>query len=360
MNLRALKHPKPESPVRKSSSKMVIVQQTHEGLRVRKTDDSPVFIKTVFTLVMLTLLGMIAYHTFVSDATVAFYVLGPGVVAILAILGYMHLSHEQLEITLSHLTLVHWPFKPKVFSLGSVRDFQAIHNPASSDDTGWTFVFSTDTGDFAACQNIDPVSMEEIRSLVQRYFPTVLQPLGASYVGHESAKKRSVISRQVGQGMQYWMPQPVALVFKGVIAIAFIVYVAVGALSDASSSPVWERLWHALSQYANLLINAAVVLVTITASALKNRYIEVNHGVFVVGERPFGQRYEYQLSDIGDVLPAEPSLTTKNTPQSGLDVVILGVKTRLFDGLSRFEAVNLAAELRSAIGLRRGYGRVGS
>lgn len=264
------------------------------------------------------------------------------------------------SVTKTHLSVVRWPFKPKVFSLGSVRDFQAIHNPASSDDAGWTLVFSTESGDFAACQNIDRDSMEEIRSLVQRYFPMVMQPLGVSYATHEPAKKRKVLSRQVGQGMQYWMPQPVALAFKGVIAVAIIVYVAIGALSDASSSPVWERLWHALTQYANALINALVALVTIAASSLKNRYIEVTQGLFVVGERPFGQRYEYQLSDIGDIQPSEWLLTTKNTPQCGLDVVICGVNTRLFQGLSRHEAVNLASELRSAIGLRRGYGRQSS
>ncbi|MHB1461578.1 MAG: hypothetical protein ACYC1M_09885 [Armatimonadota bacterium] len=360
MNLRLLQSPKPESPVQNKRSKMVKIDQTHDGLHVARRGLDSVFV-TVGSLTIITfMLWLYGRIDSSPDMLVAFMFLVPVAVLLLLVFAAMAMNSETLHMNLNNLTITRGLFYRKVLSLGAVKDFRAVHSITSSEQSGWVFVFSAEDGDYSVCRNIDIASMEQIQTLVRKYFPNVMQPLVVSRVGMEQVGKRRVQSRAVNLGVQYWLPQSHTSTLQALGAVVVIVMILVNIISQISGPPQWSKVWELFEQMGIFLIKASAVLAPFVISALKSVYIEVNSSALVIGERPFGKHEEYAFAEIGDIRPSDWSLTTKYTPQCAIEVVIRGVTTRLFDGLSRQEAAALSDELRSAIGLRRGYGRQGS
>lgn len=363
MNFRFIQTPIPEVPVRKRRSKSITIDQTHDGIRVVKHIDNPVLIRAVILFIivgMLALYAVTAHFPDYPDVSNAVLAMIPGTLIAVVVLIVLLMNSEQLEMSMSSVKISRGQFYRKEFSLGNVRDFRAVHNSISPQQNGWVFVFSTEEGDFSVCRNIDADSMEQIKTLVQKYFPSVVQPLPVSHVGMEQKGKRRIRSRSVNLGTQYWMPQSNSSTIYAVAATLLFLFMLYGVVSTKSDSPSWERMWGLVEEVAVYLVKATAVLAPFVLSALKSRYIEINSSSFTMGERPFGSRNEYPFTDIGDIRPSDWSLTSQYLPQCAVEVVIRGVTMRLFDGLSRQEAVALSDELRSAIGLRRGYGKLGS
>lgn len=340
------------------ASRNASIDQTHDGLRIIIRDASLPFVRTAFLAVLVV--AVAAYYlTWGTEAVFIFAVTALCGLSIGGVLLYSYLATEQLEISLANV-VIRKNFYHRVLSLGTVRDFCAVHNIARSEKTGWALVFSADGVDYSICRDIDYDSAAQICWLVGRYFPTIAQPLEVSRLGTDQMKNRQICSQAIDLGTRYWKPISGSSTLSAVLIISAIIFIAYGTISKMPGPPSWERLWQVFEQIAIYLVKTTAVLIPIVISIFKRKYIEVTSSLLVLGERPFGKREEYPFTDVGDIRPADWSITQQFTPQCAIELVIGGVVVRMFEGISRQEAAVLAEELRSAIGLRRGYGKLGA